>query len=110
MDPEEEGRLEQEAWTKRRQRQRGAPEPTASLDKNPAPKNAPQQSDPQGQQKPSHWTEEEWQDHLQEVKAFNKRVWRQSGGRLDDRSLKASPPKKGWSLFRYLFGTRGERR
>jgi hypothetical protein len=106
-----EDQLEEEwAWRKHRERQRGGPEPMTSLDQNPAQKNAPQQSDPQGQQKPSHWTEEAWQDHLEEVKAFNKRVWRQSGGRLDDRSLKASPPKQGWSLFSYLFGPRGEGR
>jgi hypothetical protein len=31
-DPQEEGRLEQEAWSKRRQRQRGGPGPETSLD------------------------------------------------------------------------------
>ncbi|MBR0801241.1 hypothetical protein JQ615_38405 [Bradyrhizobium jicamae] len=82
-DPEEEGRLEQEAYQKHRQRQRGGPEPMILLDQNPAPKSAPQHPD-QPEQKPEWMSQEDWEDHLEEVKAGQKRIWRESGGRLGD--------------------------
>jgi hypothetical protein len=38
---------------------------------------------PPPQEKPPGMSEEAWQEHLEEVKAHHKRVYRQSGGRLD---------------------------
>jgi len=40
------------------------------------------QHKPSSDQKPEWMSDDDWQEHLEEVKAFNKRVWRQSGGRL----------------------------
>jgi hypothetical protein len=50
----------------------------------------------QSPEKPSFLTEEEWQGQLEEMRAFSKRVWRQSGGRLDVYPYPASQlePKK----------------
>jgi hypothetical protein len=50
----------------------------------------------QSPEKPPFLTEEEWQDQLEEMRAYSKRVWRQSGGRLDVYPYPASPlePKK----------------
>jgi hypothetical protein len=62
-DPQEEGRLKQEAWKKRRQRQRGGPEPTSSLGDNPSsessqPPPKPAQFKPLPPQKPD-WISDE---------------------------------------------------
>jgi hypothetical protein len=40
------------------------------------------QHKPPPDQKPEGMSDDAWQDHLEEVKAFKKRLWRQSGGRL----------------------------
>jgi hypothetical protein len=39
----------------------------------------PQQLPP----KPPELTQEEWQEQLDEMRAYSQHVWRQSGGRLD---------------------------
>jgi hypothetical protein len=49
---------------------------------------------PPPQEKPSWMLEEEWQDHQEEVRAFNKRVYRQSGGRLAESHYPVSPKNK----------------
>jgi hypothetical protein len=36
---------------------------------------------------------QDWLEHLEEMKAHHKRVYRQSGGRLDLSRSQASPPK-----------------
>lgn len=59
-NPQEEGRLEQEAWTKRRQRQRNGPEPTTSMtseSSQPPPK--PAQFKPLPPQKPDLISDED---------------------------------------------------
>jgi hypothetical protein len=48
---------------------------------------------PASQEKPS-WMLEEEQDHQEEVRAFNKRVYRQSGGRLAESHYPVSPKNK----------------
>jgi hypothetical protein len=48
---------------------------------------------PPPQEKPTWMSEEAWQDHLEEVKAHAKRIYRQSGGRLDLSRSQDSPPK-----------------
>lgn len=38
-------------------------------------------------------SEEEWQEELEERKAYAKRVWRQSGGQVDVYPSPGSPPE-----------------
>jgi hypothetical protein len=49
---------------------------------------------PSPDQKPEWMSNDDWQDHLGELKAFNKRLWRQSGGRLGGSTPKSSPADK----------------
>lgn len=44
-------------------------------------------------EKPPEMSEEDWQEYQEEVKAYSKRVFRQSGGLLDVFPWKGSPPK-----------------
>jgi hypothetical protein len=39
-------------------------------------------------------SEEAWQEHLEEMRAYAKRIWKQSGGRLDVSPSPASPPPR----------------
>jgi hypothetical protein len=48
---------------------------------------------PDQPQKPPHWTEQEWKDHLDDVKAFERRNYRQSAGQRAAQSSQHSPPK-----------------
>ncbi len=47
----------------------------------PYPEGQQQPSNPQPQ-KPDWMSDEDWKEHLEEVRAFNKRTHRHSGGRL----------------------------
>jgi hypothetical protein len=44
-------------------------------------------------QKPHWMSEEDWQEQLEEMKAHAKRLYRQSGGRLDVWPCETSQPK-----------------
>jgi hypothetical protein len=48
---------------------------------------------PPPEKKPAWMSHQDWLEHLEEMKAHHKRVYRQSGGRLDLSRSQASPPK-----------------
>jgi hypothetical protein len=48
---------------------------------------------PSPQEKPTWMSDEDWQDHLEEVQAFERRNYRQSAGQRAARPSQDSPPK-----------------
>lgn len=45
----------------------------------------------QPQQKPEWMSDQDWQDHLEELRAFERRNYRHSGGRVNANPSKGSP-------------------
>jgi TRAP-type C4-dicarboxylate transport system substrate-binding protein len=48
---------------------------------------------PPPQEKPTWMSEEAWQEQVEEMRAFAKRVYKQSGGQLDVDPFRDSQPK-----------------
>ena len=46
------------------------------------------------QKKPPEMSHKDWLDHLEEVKAFDKRLYRQSGGQLGGKPSQGSRPER----------------